>query len=233
MEEVLLSGKTSFKIEVPYRLVETGPKGPKPLILYLHGYKQNIDILEKKVSALKKLHAYHLFIQGPYPIYDEQHKRSVSQWGRAWYLYDGSQGSFVKSLEMSSEFIQEVVDKLAGPLQISRMAVVGYSMGGYLAGYFGLTRWKHVNELVVIGGRIKHEVLNDEQLARAGHLHILALHGKKDQSVQPESQQESVERLRKAGLEAQFGELDAGHRLNQEYIQSVLEWLKQSGYASE
>lgn len=233
MEEVLLSGKTSFKIEVPYRLVETGPKGKKPLIVYLHGYKQNIDILEKKMSKLKALHAYHLFIQGPYPIYDEKHRRPVSEWGRAWYLYDGSQGAFVKSLELSSEFIQEVVDKLAGQLQISRMAVVGYSMGGYLGGYFGLTRWKHVNELIVIGGRIKHELFNDEQLARAGHLHVLAVHGNKDKSVKAESQYASVERLKQAGLTAEYRELDAGHRLNKDYINSILEWLQQSGYISE
>ena len=41
--DVLLSGKTSFKIEVPYLLVETGKKNSKkPLIIYLHGYGEEV-----------------------------------------------------------------------------------------------------------------------------------------------------------------------------------------------
>lgn len=71
MKEVLISGKASFKIEVPYKLYETGEKGKKPLIVYLHGFNQNIDRFEKIVNPLTELRAYHLFIQAPYPIYDE------------------------------------------------------------------------------------------------------------------------------------------------------------------
>ena len=163
MEDVLLSGKTSFKIEVPYKLIEVGSKKKKPLIVYLHGYRQNITRFQEKVSKMLNVEAYHLFIQGPYPIYDESRKRKVEDWGRAWYLYDGEQDQFIRSLELSSEFVQEVTEGLLKHIDVSRLAVIGYSMGGYLAGYFALSRWKHVNELVVIGGRIKTEVFRDRQ----------------------------------------------------------------------
>jgi len=92
MSELLQSGTSEFNIEVPYRLFESGStQGKKPLIIYLHGFNQNISYFEKKTASMIGLEAYHLFIQAPYPIYDTSRKKSLSRWGRAWYLYDGDQ----------------------------------------------------------------------------------------------------------------------------------------------
>ncbi|MEQ8525773.1 hypothetical protein [Gracilimonas sp.] len=229
MRDVLISGKTSFKIEVPYKLIETGKKGKKPLILYLHGYNQNIEFLEKKMEDMLNLEAYHLFVQGPYPIYDTSRKVNVSKWGRAWYLYDGNQGQFIKSMEIASEFIQEIVDGLVDVIEISRLCVFGYSMGGYLGGYFALSRWKHVNELIVVGGRIKTEAF-DGKREPAQHINILALHGKDDDSVYPQPQQKCVELLKEEGFNAMFKLVDAGHKLEPIFVDEAYNWLKELGY---
>ena len=229
MRDVLISGKTSFKVEVPYKLIETGEKGKKPLILYLHGYNQNIEFFEKKMESMLNLNAYHLFIQGPYPIYDISREVNVSKWGRAWYLYDGNQGQFIKSMEVASEFIQEIVDGLVDVIDISRLCVFGYSMGGYLGGYFAFSRWKHVNDLIVIGGRIKTEAFEGKR-ELAKHINILALHGKEDQSVYPEPQRECIKLLEKEGFNALFKLVDAGHKLEQVFIDESKDWLKKTGY---
>lgn len=229
MSEVLSTGKSSFKIEVPYKLIETGEKGKKPLIVYLHGYNQNIKYFRRKVEELINFNAYHLFIQAPYPIYDREHKRKVPEWGRAWYLYDGDQQQFIKSLELASEFVQEVIDNILNHIEVSRLAMIGYSMGGYLAGYFALSRWKHVNELVVIGGRIKTEVF-EQRSGNYDHMNVLALHGNKDDSVQSEPQKNSAEQLEKMGATVTFKELDEGHDLNGSYITETKEWMKDLGY---
>lgn len=229
MPEVLSTGKISFKIEVPYKLIESGEEGEKPLIVYLHGYNQNIKYFRKKVSELTSLRAYHLFIQGPYPIYDEEHKKKVPEWGRAWYLYDGDQQQFIKSLELASEFIQEVIDTILNHIDANRLAVIGYSMGGYLAGYFALSRWKHVNDLVVIGGRIKTEVF-EQRKGSYDHMNVLALHGKKDNSVKSEPQRKSAKELEEMGAKVTFRELEESHSLNSTYISETKEWLKSLGY---
>jgi len=230
MRDVLISGKTSFKVEVPYKLIETGKKGKKPLILYLHGYNQNIEYLEKKMDKMLDLNAYHLFIQGPYPIYDTSREVNVSKWGRAWYLYDGNQGQFIKSMEVASEFIQEIIDGLVDVIDISRLCVFGYSMGGYLGGYFAFSRWKHVNELIVVGGRIKTEAF-DEKRDQANHIKILALHGKNDTSVFPDPQKECVQLLKSEGFNAEFKLLDAGHELSDQFVSASKDWLKALDYA--
>lgn len=229
-QDVLVSGKTSFKIEVPYTLIETGPKSDKkPLIVYLHGYGENIDVFKKKCASCLDLNAYHLFIQGPYPIYDTSGKKNVSEWGRAWYLYDGNRGQFIKSLELASEFIQEIIDKLLHVIQVNRLCVVGYSMGGYLAGYFALTRWKHVNELIVIGGRIKTEVLNDNW-DNVGHLNVLAIHGKNDEDVKFEPQQREIEMLKEKGINAELKLLNENHSFSEKFVLELKQWLTEIGY---
>lgn len=229
MRDVLVSGKTSFKIEVPYKLIENGEKGKKPLIVYLHGFRQNIAQFETLAAPMLALNAYHLFIQGPYPIYDTSREVNVSDWGRAWYLYDGNQGQFIKSMEISSEFIQEIIDGLLDVIDVSRLCVFGYSMGGYLAGYFALSRWKHVNDLIVVGGRIKTEAF-EERRENARHINILALHGKDDTDVYPGPQQEEIVRLKSEGFNAEFRFAGSGHKLEAVSFTESIQWLKKLGY---
>ncbi|MEX0720876.1 MAG: hypothetical protein WD059_09425 [Balneolaceae bacterium] len=214
---------------MPYKLIETGEEGKKPLIIYLHGYNQNLSILEEKAESMLQLNAYHLFIQGPYPIYDITRQKKVAEWGRAWYLYDGDQDQFLKSMEISSEFIQEIVDSLAEVIQISRLCILGYSMGGYLAAYFAFSRYKHVNDLIVIGGRIKTEAFTGK-LEQAKHLNILALHGKNDTSVYPEPQEKAVQLLKQEGFNVDYKLMNEKHALTPAFLKKSLNWLKSLGY---
>lgn len=228
--DVLVSGKTSFKIEVPYQLIESGKKkDAKPMILYLHGFGDNIKTFRDKCKPFLDIPAYHLFVQGPYPLYDRSRNKNVSDWGRAWYLYDGNRGQFIKSLELTSEFIQEIIDNLLNVVNINRLCVVGYSMGGYLAGYFGLTRWKHVNDMIVIGARIKTEVLH-ENWENVKHLNVLALHGKDDDSVLPGPQKAEIEKMKKNGIHSELKLLDENHSFGDRYVDEAIKWLKKTGY---
>jgi predicted esterase len=228
--DVLVSGKTSFKVEVPYKLIECGEKGKeKPLILYLHGFGENIKTFTQTCEPFLELDAYHLFIQGPYPIYDRSREKNVSDWGRAWYLYDGNRGQFIKSLELASEFIQEIIDKLLNVISANRLCVIGYSMGGYLAGYFALTRWKHVNELVVAGSRIKTEVLHNNW-DNIKHMNVLALHGKNDTSVKYEPQEKEIQKFKENGVRAELKLLPENHSLTEAFIEEMIAWLKEIGY---
>lgn len=229
MQEVLISGKTSFKIEVPYKLIEVGEETTKPLIVYLHGFNQNIDQFQELVGDITELEAYHLFIQGPYPIFDQKRTKKVEDWGRSWYLYDGEQDQFVKSLELASEFIQEVIDSILSHISVSRLALFGYSMGGYLAGYFALSRWKHVNELIVVGGRIKTEVFENRK-GNYDHLNVLALHGTKDESVKSDPQRQSCEQLSGWGAQVTFKELEDSHALSSLFLNEAKSWFISLGY---
>src|SRR5699024_9032737 len=106
----LKSGSSTFELSVPYTLYETGSAKKKPLILYLHGFKQNAEIFRKLMRPLSELKAYHLFVQGPYPIYNPKRNKPVDKWGRSWYLYDGRSRQFVSSLEKTAQFLDGLLE---------------------------------------------------------------------------------------------------------------------------
>lgn len=220
--EVLNSGKTSFKLEVPYRLYQTGQAADKPMILYLHGYGQDLESFVTATKPLHKLEAYHLYIQAPYPEYTMI--RKGRKWGYSWYLYDGDPDNFIRSLERTAEFIQGIVDQLANLITINKLVIFGYSMGGYVGGYFGLTRWKHTNAMILTGCRIKTEVVAGEWNNRR-HIKILALHGKNDDNVLADRQEQEIAFLKERGLQADIKLLNGGHSLNQDYLDESLKWL--------
>lgn len=230
MEELLLSGHATFDLELPYRLYDAGESGGKPLLVYLHGFGDNIDRAERQFAAMKKIRAYHLFIQAPYPIFSRSGRKKVSDWGRAWYLYDGTQQTFIDAMEKSSEFLQKLLDELIPHLDIERIGVVGYSMGGYLGGYFTFSRWKYVHDLIAIACRLKVELFED-RYDRLKHQHILALHGKDDDKVLPEPQKESVDELFNAGIDATFEIFNGvGHKMDPEMFKFATSWLTKIGY---
>jgi predicted esterase len=225
---VLISGKTSFKVEVPYKLIETGERGEKPILVYLHGRGQNLETFEKAMAPFLKFNAYHLYIQGPYA--DTQMTAHREKWGYMWYLYNGKQGSFIKSLEYTAEFIQEIIDHVRQFIKVNRLCIIGYSMGGYQAGYFGMTRWKHTNDMIVMGGRIKTEVLTQTRINSMKHQQILAIHGAKDDVVLPEPQNEAINFLKAKGINAELRLINEAHRLNSKYIRTATDWLLEKGY---
>jgi|AntRauTorcE11897_2_1112592.scaffolds.fasta_scaffold06322_2 predicted esterase len=230
MNKECITGKASFQMDVSYKIIETGDESEKPLILYLHGYKQNRHYFEKRCADLLSIEAYHLFLQGPYPVYDETRARKLEEWGRAWYLYDGEQEQFLQSLEKSSQFIEELINEIRTTFSINRSAVIGYSMGGYLAGYFALSRPQCVDDLIVMGGRIKSEIFSEKNYNGLRALHI---HGSKDESVAAEEAKKSCTSLGTMGAEVSFQEIDAGHKLNSAYMEEVKAWLETNGYESK
>ncbi|WP_138430025.1 alpha/beta hydrolase [Fodinibius saliphilus] len=229
MRELLMSGETTFEIEVPFKLLETGKSDEKPLIVYLHGFKQNIKIFEGLVEELLDIDAYHLFIQAPYPIYDRNREKSVKEWGRAWYLYDGSQEQFTSSLEATSEFLEETINKIRKQVSPTHVTVLGYSMGGYLAGYFGLSRWKYVKNLIIVGARIKTEIFEGQQHP-FDHMNVLALHGANDRSVKSTPQRKCCNQLSKWGANVTFKELEDSHALSSLFLKEIKQWLFDIGY---
>lgn len=228
-DEILTSGNVSFCIDVPYKLIETGQKSTeKPLIVYLHGFNDNIAAFRKRCSQIiDKFEAYHLFIRAPYPLYEKRSEKKVQDWGASWYLYDGDQDQFLRSLERTSGFLDHVFEELKSSVDYERLCLIGYSMGGYLAGYYAITRAEVVKDLIVAGARIKTEILKGKW-ELISHLNILALHGKRDKLVDYKPQRSEIKKLANKGVNAEFKLIDQKHIFNDEFISLICVWLKKS-----
>jgi len=228
--ELIQSGKASFKIEVPYKLFEAGDRhAPKPLIVYLHGFNQTEKSFREDCADMLNIHAHHLFIQAPYPIYDRSRKKPVAEWGRSWYLYDGDQDQFLLSLDYASRFIGQLIEKTAKATSSTRTALLGYSMGGYLAGYHAIRRPEQIKDLIICSARYKSELLEGEYY-KINHQSILALHGTADKTVESSPQQNEIEGLRQQGIDATFVALDDTHKFSRSFTEKILDWLNDKSY---
>ena len=228
--ELIQSGKASFKIEVPYKLFDAGEwHAPKPLIVYLHGFNQNGKSFREDCRDLMNVHAYHLFIQAPYPIYDRRCEKPVAEWGRSWYLYDGNQEQFLLSLDHASRFIGQLIEKTTAAIGSTRTALIGYSMGGYLAGYHAIKRPEQVNDLIICSARYKSELLEGDHY-KINHQSILALHGNADKKVESSPQRNEIEGLKQQGIDATFVALDDTHKFSRAFTEKILDWLDDKGY---
>jgi predicted esterase len=228
--QVIQSGKASFKMEVPYKLLETGGgKEAKPLIVYLHGFNQTEASFREDCRDLLNVHAYHLFIQAPYPIYDRSREKPVAEWGRSWYLYDGNQDQFLLSMNHASRFIGQLIDKTSDAIQSNRTALIGYSMGGYLAGYHAIRRPEQINDLIICSARYKSELLEGD-FEKINHQSILALHGSADKTVKSGPQRNEIESLKQHGIDATFIGLEDTHKFSRAFTEKILDWLNDRGY---
>lgn len=236
-------------MEVPFRLYEQGEPGPKPLLIYLHDFDQDILRFEQQMAPLLTLTGYHLFIQAPYADYrvmpsgelisNEQvsieqtsnNKPTREQRGYAWYLDDGHRGLLEISLEYSSEFIQGVVDARLPYLKVTRCAVIGFEMGATQAGYFGFTRWKHTNELIMIGGRFYQEWFEARDWTKRASIQMLScLPERSEQIIQ--AQVIALQKARDKGLNLAVEKINPSKNLLNESLDIILQWLVRIGYVN-
>lgn len=224
-------GKHTFNLKAPYELYETGSTiKAKPLFIYLHGYKQNNILFHKKMEDNLTLNGYHLFVQGPYPLPTKN--RPVEEWGAAWYTYDGNQQKFANSLEHTATYLDGILTAVKSKHKTGQTALIGYSMGGYVAGYYALSRFEKVDYLAVLSARIKTELF-ESSLHKVKGLNILAVHGQRDKSVKEAPQRKEIENLKNHGVNASLRLVEAGHRLDEKITEPMVNWFLENGFTAQ
>jgi predicted esterase len=146
----------------------------------------------------------------------------------SWYFYEGDDARFRRSLDHAVEHVlRTIAEARKGAPGPGTAALLGFSQGAYLAGVAAVRHPDLFRAAVLVGGRLKIEILGDHVAeARARGLRILALHGEKDVLVKPGPARDSVERARAAGLDAGFRSFDAAHRFTPEMRAAAKEWLE-------
>jgi len=224
-------GTHTFTLQAPYALYRRGnDTALSPLFVYLHGYKQNNILFRKKMQDNVTLNGYHLFVQGPYPLPTKD--RPVEEWGAAWYTYDGNQQKFATSLEHTATYLDGVLSSVMSKHHIGQTALIGYSMGGYQAGYYALSRFEKVDFLVVLSARIKTELF-EQSLNKMKALNILAVHGRRDKSVKDAPQRKDIKKLKKHGVHASLRLVEAGHRLDEKITRPMVNWFLEHGFSAQ
>ena len=195
-----------------------------PLVVALHGMGMTAPEFAGILEPLRRLPALVFVPEGVYPF--EIRAGQQMRIGRAWYLYTGDEEAFVRSMERSGRHLRSLVDKVRKkhPVDPERVFLLGHSQGGYFTGYHAVRNASRYRGAVVIGARVKDEVLAKE-LKRAKHLSLLMLHGKKDRAVPFSIAKKSYEAVRAAGVDAKLRTYECGHSMTKEQLADAKKWL--------
>ncbi len=209
---------TPYALDVP-ALLSTPENPDGSLLVALHGLGMTPESFRDEVSACAPAATTLLIPQGPLPF--EMRRPSGIRQGNAWYIYTGDNPEFRAWLPRTEEWLLRVVDHALehDDIDPGRVDLLGFSQGGYLAGFAGVRNPDSFRRLVVAGGRIKHEILA-EPAATAVRDHpefrVLCVHGDSDESISGDAVRRSADALRAQGLEVSFEAFPAGHRVLRE-----------------
>jgi len=211
-----------FTIDVPVRLRAVAGA---PLVVLLHGRGQDENHAERKSASLRPDLSWCL-PRAPYPV-EVEDRDGVRRVGASWYQYTGDAEAFRVSLRETGEWLLGVIERAAAATEAdaSRVAILGFSQGGYLAGSMALTWPERFAGAGVLGARIKTELLDGRVPDALRGVRFFSAHGENDASVRPGPSRACVEKLRAAGVAVEHRDYPVGHRLLPAMIDHALAWI--------
>ena len=215
----------AFQFEAPWQWLP--PKGEiRSLLLGLHGMAQDSSRMVQKLDFLRQQGVGLILPSGPYPM--EVRGRSGVRQGHAWYIFTGDQPEFKASMEKSEndllgliEIVQKEIDNPNIPWDL-----LGFSQGGYLAGFMALRHPELFRSCVIASARLKYEFL-EQELESQPNVQMLFLHDKNDPLTKSEPVEESQKILERAGVISSIQWHDEGHTLGTESLNFLAQWLKE------
>lgn len=201
-----------FTHEVPVELHRPDDGGDGSLVVALHGMGMSAGSFAKDVLPCVPERASVLIPQAPLP-FEMRGPKGIRQ-GNGWYVYTGETEAFLASMRLAETWLLRQIDFVVVDhgYDVKRVSLLGFSQGGYLAGWMGVRQAARFQRLVVAAARIKHEVLEDDAVrAATTSMRVLQVHGETDESVGAAASKTSCDALAAWGLPSEFRTYAVGH----------------------
>jgi len=213
-----------FRSEIRW-LWSQGDHPPRCCIIALHGLGQDGSRILNKLQPLVEQGATIVAPDGPHR-HEVRRPDSIRK-GHAWYLFTGDQELFKSSMLEAEADLLHIVDTVQEESGIlpNRTILLGFSQGGYLAGFVASRHPDRFAGCVIASARLKHEFIVEE-LSRGELPEFLFLHDKKDPLTAADPVRNSLQQVEDAGGSAKLQWHDDGHRLGSGSIDHLQRWLK-------
>jgi len=190
----------------------------RPLVIALHGRGMTDYLFERSLRpGMDRGGLSWWFPRGILPC--EVGRQRIAY---AWYVYNGDQEALRESMDQARAYVRGLVQLARRTLRPSRVTLLGFSQGAYLASYVALSSPDLVDRLVCCSGRPKAEFIAD--LAAARGLKVLVQTGTRDEAVPADLIAKGVAPLRAAGLDVTEKSYDASHKVTPEMAVDAAEF---------
>jgi phospholipase/carboxylesterase len=193
-----------------------------PLLILLHGVGGKKEDLFSFVNQLPDKYLV-ISVQPPIQLGENRF---------AWYQVDFSTGKPVFNFEQeenSRKNIIHFIEELKGKYEVdgNEIYLCGFSQGAIMSYSVALTRPDLVKGVASMSGRlleeIKPQIVRKEKLS---HLKIYISHGSTDHTLAIQYAINANSFLQTLGLLPTFKQYNAGHIINNEMLNDLLNWLK-------
>lgn len=216
---MLDEGTTRYARDVRYHVHRPAGDASGVLLVALHGQGMSARSFARELLPAVPEGTTVLLPDGPQPF--EIRRESGLRRGHAWYVYTGDENAFVSEMQHTGTWLIDLVDDVVAAYELDprRVDLLGFSQGGYMAGYLGISHAERFRKLVVAGARIKHEVLEEHahRAVEAGAVpELLCVHGDADPSVRVDAVRASFDALGAWGVRGDFRTFPCGHTVLRE-----------------
>jgi phospholipase/carboxylesterase len=223
-----LEGAVAHALTVPYALeLPAGDPPPAgwPLLLALHGMGMRAATFADRVRPALPPGVALAVPQAPLP-YETQRPDGSRVIRHTWYVYEGDSPEFRARLHQAADLVGALRTAiLAGrPLDPTRLVLLGFSQGGYLAAVAALrdpSRWRG---LAVCAARVKDEMLTAALPAARGFPVLLA-HASGDTSISAEAPARGRAALEAHGARVTVADVPGPHAFGDGMAAAVRAWL--------
>jgi phospholipase/carboxylesterase len=197
------------------------PKKSYPLVVGLHGFGSNP---EQFIRIWRKFGLVDFILatpQGPYPV------AQGSEIGYSWLTNDAeSEKTAQKSMEISEDYVKNVVINLHKKYKVSDTYLLGFSQGAGLSYQAGIRNYELFKGIICFGGNLNTKWLGEEAFEKAKGLKVFIAHGTNDRVIGIDNAIKANDYLKSHGFDVTFYKFEGGHQVPEDATREVELWMQ-------
>lgn len=209
---------------IPVRVVlpvDYDPEAALPLVVGLHGFGSNTEDFLGLYGRVESPEFIFAIPEAPYAM------SSGRETGYSWSTWSESDSAvYEASLELSSEFVRNVVLELQVRYAPSSTWLLGFSQGCALAYLAGFSSPNVIDGIIGFGGYVEDPTPFLEAPAPARELRIFVAHGTGDRIVDLSESRRAFALFDSLGCDAVMVEFDGAHTVQAQTLEEALEWME-------
>ena len=200
------------------------PDREYPLLIALHGFGSSAALFGRIAAHFVEQGFIVALPEGAYSVALDD------RIGRDWFLHQPPtewSDLRLRALRVVAQSqIPSVLRVVERDHRISDAYLLGFSQGGIVAYYSGLTHPEDFAGIVIFGSLMQADWMDASTIAAANRVPVLIFQGTEDELVPPWMAEETRDLLQEHGYDVTYHEFAGGHRVPSQLLVNVTDWIK-------
>ncbi len=189
------------------------PPTEVPVLIGLHGYGSSPDNFMRIWELIDNPNFIYVVPQAPYPIGED-----------AFSWYRGTHGTeeWGHSLLLAGNYVLALVEQIKLEYPVSDVFIFGFSQGGCLALYTGLSEPDLFKAVIPASGWLAEDFIQSDWITSASAMQIELMHSPDDRGVPFEAAEKAEVLLRGNGWNVELHHTSGAHMIDIEELNQIL-----------